>query len=536
MNGRQVAGTTAVVAVILVISKILGFGREAALAAVFGASGATDAYLVAMIIPTLIFGVVGTTITTVGIPLFAEYIHDPEKRRELSGLLWSTFHGILIFLGLAVLVSWPLAPWLVRVLAPGFEGEQVRLTVLLVRVLLPAVLFMGLAGWAQGVLNAHQRFTAPAAVGIPYNIIIIAAILLSGHWWGIEGVAAATLLAIATQFLIQLPTFRRLGLSYRPFFNWRHPGLARLLVLAGPVIIGVGANQFNVIIDRMLASGLAEGSISALNYAQKALNLPIGLFAFPLVMVLYPMLSRQNVVGDTGAFKETLARGLSVLGFLMIPMTVGLIVLRADFVRFLFQRGAFDEVDAAMTGTAVLFYSLGTLFIVWRDYLNRTFYAMQDTVTPTWTGVAAVAVNVGLNLALVRVMGIGGLALASSVAALVGFVLLLWRLRQRLGHIGGGRLAVETGKVCLAAGLMGLAVWWAQVLLAAGAWAPVGARIAGMLGGGALGDFVAVGVRLVGLICFGGAVYVGLCWVLRVRDLGFFVGLLGRVLRKVRGR
>ncbi|MEW6459381.1 MAG: lipid II flippase MurJ [Bacillota bacterium] len=176
---------------------------------------------------------------------------------------------MLLFLGLAVVVAWPLAPWLVRVLAPGFAGEQAELTALLVRVLLPAVVFMGLAGWAQGVLNAHQRFAAPAAVGIPYNLIIIAAILLSGRWWGIEGVAAATLVAIATQFLIQLPTFARLGLSYRPLFDLGHPGLRRMLLLAGPVIIGVGANQLNVIVDRMLASGLAEGSISALNYARR---------------------------------------------------------------------------------------------------------------------------------------------------------------------------------------------------------------------------------------------------------------------------
>ncbi|MDI6711216.1 MAG: murein biosynthesis integral membrane protein MurJ [Bacillota bacterium] len=528
MNGGRIAGAAAVVVVITVVSKVLGFGREAALAAVFGASGATDAYLVAMIIPALLFGVVGSTITTVGIPLFAEYIHDPRRRGELPGLLWSTFHGMLLFLGLAVVVAWPLAPWLVRVLAPGFAGEQAELTVLLVRVLLPAVVFMGLAGWAQGVLNAHQRFAAPAAVGIPYNVIIIAAVLAAGGWWGIEGVAVATLVAIATQFLIQLPTFARLGLPYRPFFDWRHPGLWRMLALAGPVIIGVGANQLNVIVDRMLASGLAEGSISALNYAQKALNLPVGLFAFPLVTVLYPSLSRHSVVGDAAAFRETLVRGLSVLGFLMIPMTVGLIVLRADFVRFLFQRGAFDEVDAAMTGTAVLFYSLGILFIVWRDYLNRAFYAMQDTATPTWTGVAAVAVNVGLNLALVRVMGLGGLALASSAAAFVGFALLLWRLRRRLGRLGGRRLALETGKVCLAAGLMGLAVARADGALAGGAGAALFAGLAGALGGGALGDFAATGARLVGLIAFGGAVYAALCLALRVRDLEFFYGLVRR--------
>ncbi len=535
LNGRRIAGAAAAVVVITVISKILGFGREAALAAVFGASGATDAYLVAMIIPSLLFGVVGATITTVGIPLFAEYIHDPARRRELAGLLWSTFHGIVVFLGLVVLVAWPLTPWLVRLMAPGFEGEQAQLTVLLVRVLLPAAVFMGLAGWAQGVLNAHQRFTAPAAVGIPYNVIIIAAILLSGRWWGIEGVAVATLLGIAAQFLIQLPTFRRLGLSYRPLFDLGHPGLRRMLLLAGPVIIGVGANQLNVIVDRMLASGLAEGSISALNYAQKALGLPVGLFALPLVTVLYSSLSRHNMAGDAAAFRETLARGLSVLGFLMIPMTVGLIVLRADFVRFLFQRGAFDDTDAAMTGTAVLFYSLGILFIVWRDYLNRTFYALQDTATPMWTGLAAVAVNIGLNLALVRVMGLGGLALASSAAALVGFGLILWRLRRRLGRIGGRRLAIETGKVCLAAGLMGLAVWRANEALAAGAWGLLAEQLVQALGGGALGDFAAAGARLVGLIAFGGLVYAVLCRLLRVREMALVWELGRSVLGRLAG-
>ncbi|AZK60223.1 murein biosynthesis integral membrane protein MurJ [Candidatus Desulforudis audaxviator] len=535
LNGRRIAGAAAAVVVITVISKILGFGREAALAAVFGASGATDAYLVAMIIPSLLFGVVGTTITTVGIPLFAEYIHDPARRRELAGLLWSTFHGIVVFLGLVVLVAWLLTPWLVRLMAPGFEGEQAQLTVLLVRVLLPAAVFMGLAGWAQGVLNAHQRFTAPAAMGIPYNVIIIAAILLSGRWWGIEGVAVATLLGIAAQFLIQLPTFRRLGLSYRPLFDLGHPGLRRMLLLAGPVIIGVGANQLNVIVDRMLASGLAEGSISALNYAQKALGLPVGLFALPLVTVLYSSLSRHNVVGDAAAFRETLARGLSVLGFLMIPMTVGLIVLRADFVRFLFQRGAFDDADAAMTGTAVLFYSLGILFIVWWDYLNRTFYALQDTATPMWTGLAAVAVNIGLNLALVRVMGLGGLALASSAAALVGFGLILWRLRRRLGRIGGRRLAIETGKVCLAAGLMGLAVWRANEALAAGAWGLLAEQLVQALGGGALGDFAAAGVKLIGLIAFGGLVYTVLCRLLRVREMALVWELGRSVLGRLAG-
>lgn len=374
-----------------ILSKVLGFGREAILAAAFGASAATDAYLVAKIIPALLFGLVGTSITTVGIPLFSEYIHRPEKRAELPLLIWTTFHGVTAALLAIASLGIPAAPWLVDILAPGFAPEQLDLAVTLVRVLLPMVVLMGMVGWAQGVLNAHQHFTAPALMGIPYNITMIGGIFLAAAYGGITEVAWATLLATLSQFLIQVPALHRRGITYLPVFCWRHPALRRMLRLAGPVLIGVGANQLNVIVDRMLASGLAEGSISALNYAQRILSLPQGLFALPLITVFYPILTERTTLQDAAGFRSGLSRGLGVLAFMLIPMMIGMMVLRQDLVQFIFQRGAFDTRDAWMTAVALLFYTSGLVFLMWREFLNRAFYALQDTFTPMWTGLAAVA-------------------------------------------------------------------------------------------------------------------------------------------------
>lgn len=175
------------------------------------------------------------------------------------------------------------APLLVKLLAPGFGEEQAALTAGLVWIILPSIVFMGLAGWAQGVPNTIHHFIVPTAVGIPYNIIMICGIFLSGALWGIEGVAWVTVAAVAGQFLTQLPVLRRFGVEYRREFDWRHPALVKMGRLLLPVLIGVGATQLNIVVDRILASGLAEWSISALNYAQRILAIPQGLLAAPLI-------------------------------------------------------------------------------------------------------------------------------------------------------------------------------------------------------------------------------------------------------------
>lgn len=499
-----------------VLSKLLGFAREATLASSFGASAATDAYLVAMVIPAILFGLVGNVITTVGIPLFSEHLHRPEKRRELAALVWGSFGAICGLLAIIALLGLAASPWLVRLLAPGFAPEQAELAARLVRILMPMVVIMGMVGWAQGVLNAHHHFTAPALMGVPYNLLMIGGISRAAAAGSIAGVAWATVLATASQLLIQVPALYRHGVLQGFRLYPGHPALKRMLVLSVPVLIGLGANQLNLIVDRMLASTLEEGSISALNYAQRLLSLPQGLLALPVITVLYPIFAQRATVEDMAGFRSGLVRGLNVLALVLIPVTVAAAVLREEVVRFVFQRGAFDERDAAMTATALLWYAPGLLFLMWRELLNRAFYALQDTRTPMWTGLAAVAANIALNLLLVRPLGLAGLALATSLSAALACALLLFALRRRAGYGLGGEVLAASWRMALAASLVGALLW----------------RLGAACGGAAPAGFLGQGLRLLTLGAVGGAAYLLCCRLLKVGELDFMLALARESTRR----
>jgi len=525
VNGKMIARATVIVMIGAILSKLLGFGREVALAAVFGAKAATDAYLVAMIVPAVFFGIVGSAITTVGIPVYSEYLHQPEKKEEFLSLIWSSLHIMTLVLAIFVLMGLPLAPWLVKILAPGFSPGQAAITTELAKIMLPMIILMGMAGWAQGVLNSCQHFTVPALMGVPYNIVMIGGILLAGIFAGIKGVAWATILATATQFFIQVPALYRQGFSYKLELNWRHPALRKMFFLIGPVAIGLGANQLNVIVDRLMASGLVEGSISALGFAQRVLSFVQGLFAIPLITVLYPFLTERKALNDPVGFQKVLDRGLTHLAFIVLPLSIGLIVMRFDIIQFIFERGAFDRHGTQMTAIALLFYGLGIVFLVWRDLMDRAFYALQDTVTPMWTGLAAVVVNVVLNLLLVRYFAHGGLALASSIAAGVACLLLFLTLHSRFGYRGSRALFSEIARITAAALFMGAVVWWLGLHIQS----PSLFNMGGWLGSG--GGIFSKGIMLRGLrmgflVVCGGLVYVISCWLLKVKELGLILELL----------
>lgn len=530
---QRAAQAAGIIVILTIVSKVLGFLREASLASVFGAGTATDAYLVATIVPSMVFGIVGTAITTVGIPVFTEYRQD-GKKGELPQLVWSSFHGLILILLSLTALGLLLAPWITRLLAPGFDSQRLGLATGLSRILLVMVVFMGLSGWAGALLNSHQRFAANAAIGLPYNLIMISAIILAGRHWGIAGVAWATVLATASQFLIQVPSIWQLRLPYRPAANFRHPGVIKMLSLAGPVLIGVGASQLNTIVDRMLASGLMVGSISALNYALRLMGLPQGLLGTPIVTVLYPRLAEKGTAGDYEGFRDLLARGLGILAFLMIPLAAGLVVLRQDIVSLAFQRGAFDATDTAMTAFALLFYSLGLPFILFRDYLARACYALQDAVTPMWTGLLTVGMNIVFNLILVRYLAHGGLALATSLANLCGAAAVLIILRARLGGIGGAKLAGSLARILVAAAIMSGVVWGLDAGgLHGTGWPLLAPLLTSAPGAGGVAVFATVLIRLLLLVLVGGVVYSIAAYFLRSPEMDYCLELLWQALDRI---
>jgi len=297
--------------------------------------------------------------------------------------------------------------------------------------------------------------------------------------------------------------------------------------LSVPVVIGVSCNQVNTLVDRILASGLEPGSISALTYAQRVVQLPYGLLATPIIMVLYPSLANYASSGDWAGLRRALNRGFTSLALLFVPVTVGMLILRVELIRFLFERGAFDATDTARTSMAFLFYGAGLLFIVWRDYLTRVCYAMNDSATPTWTAVVSTLVNIALNLLLVRRFGIAGLAGATTVAALVASLLLYLRIRTRLQAMDDCRLLWELAKITAASAMMGLLL--------------VAVRHSDPLhlfsldpGGGTMGQFIRLGTGIVLSGLLGAALYAIATMAMRVQDIRYVYGFAQSLFKHIR--
>jgi putative peptidoglycan lipid II flippase len=488
-----------------VVSKVLGFGREAALAAGFGASAAMDAYLVAQVVPMMLLGLVGAALTTAAIPVFTAY-GTAEKKGELSCVIWSVFHAVLLVLSALTLMGIFVSPLIIRLVAPGFSPAQAELAAGLSRIIMPTMLILGLSGWATAVLQARKSFFAPAIIGIPSNICLIIFALWAARHGGIYTLAWLTVLATSTQLLVQVPALLKQEFRYQPVLNLAHPAVRRIAVLMTPAILGVAIGQINTVVDRILASGLAEGSITALNYANRVAMLPIGFLITPILTVFYPSLAARWTAGERERFRELVEEGLTICLLLLVPVTVGLVLLRIDIVRFIFERGAFDARATQATAVAALCYGLGLLPIAWRDHLSRAFYALQDTTTPMLTGFVSITANVVLNLILVRYLAHAGLALATALANSLGCLLLLFLLRRRLGGLGGKKLAGSALQILVGSLVMAVVVTFLQRLFP---WpAPGYVRVASVLPlPPGLVIFVAQALRLILFIGAGALTY-----------------------------
>ncbi|SHJ68621.1 murein biosynthesis integral membrane protein MurJ [Desulfofundulus thermosubterraneus] len=513
-RSNNIARATAVIAVFTLLSKILGFVREMALAYVFGASAATDAYLVAYTVPNVIFAVLGGALTVTAVPLFASYA--TAGKRDEAWRLFAVFSTLLSAVLLAVVLAGvPLARQIVWLVAPGLPEGTARLAAVLLAVMLPGVLFLSLANLFYGLLNANHIFGPPALGPVVTNVFIIASIL-AGLRFGIAAVAVGTLLGNIAAMVLQLPYLRRAGFPFRPALEFHHPGLKQAFGLMFPVMIGTGIGQVYLIIDRVLASGLPEGSISALNYASKLILLPQGVIVMALGTAIFPALSNKAASGDDTGFSLTLLRAVKTVLLVALPAGVGLAALREPVVRLLFARGAFDERDAAMTVFALLCFSFGLAGQCLGPVLTRGFYALQDTATPVKVGVCTVGLNLVFSLLLIRPLAHGGLALANSLAATFNVVVLFYLLARKVPGFGVKKALFFAAGTAVAS------------LLAGGAAAFVDGYLAGVLAGGT----AVLALRLVMDALAGLLVFAGVCRFLRLDEYLYLEGILRRAFQR----
>lgn len=455
----KVAKAAAGLMIATLFSKMLGFGRELALATAYGASSYSDAFLVSLNIPTVIFSVIGTSLGTAFIPLYWE-IH---KSKGEDGALTFTNNVLNVVVSICILFSVLgiiFAETLVKIFAFGFEPETFKTAVFYTRIMLSGLGFLGMNYMMSAFLQVKENFVIPGLMAIPYNIILIATILISAKI-NPDLLAVGALIGLSSQVLFQLPFALKNGFRFKFTYNLKDEYLKKMIWLVLPVLAGVAVNQVNAIVDKSLASTLVEGSISALNYGNRLIQFVLGLFIVSISTVIYPLLAKLSNEKDTEKFNNTIATSINTVILLVIPVTVGAIVLSTPIVKLLFERGAFDPKATQMTVSALICYSIGILGFGLRDILGKVFYSLQDTRTPMTNGAMCMVLNIAMNITFIKVFNFGhsGLALATSISSIICILLLLANLYKKIGDFGIKRILITFTKVLLISILMGVIVY-----------------------------------------------------------------------------
>jgi putative peptidoglycan lipid II flippase len=488
---RQITRAAGVVMVGFVLSNAISLVQRILVSRAFGTGAEIDAFYAALRLPDLLFNLVaGGALASAFVPLVTAYV----ARGDTSGawrLASRLANLVALTLGAFSLIAWVAAPWIVaRVLAPGFDAEQTRVAVELLRVMLLTPTVFGVSGLLMGTLNAHGHFLLPALAPPLYWIGWVVGVLAFAPKYGIHGLAWGVVLGAGLHLSVQLPAVLRRGARYTPGLGWRDADVRRVGGLMAPRLLGVAAVQVNFLVNTILASGQPEGSLTALNLAFGVMMMPQVVIAQAIAIAALPTFSAQAARGDVPALRASLTSALRSVFFLSLPASVGLIVLRRPLVALLFQRGAFVAHSTELVAWALLFYAAGLVGHALVEILSRAFYALQDTRTPVVVGVSAMGLNVALSLTLAasfRSAGLpphGGLALANSVATGLECVVLVLLIRRRVGGLELRRARRGLIATLLASALMGavLVAWLAytaplSVAVVAGAGVVLGLAV-----------------------------------------------------------
>ena len=464
----RVARATGVIGGATLLSRIFGYARDMIMAAFLGAGLVSDAFFVAFTIPNLLRRLFAEGALTVSfIPVFTDYL-EKQGRVEAFALARSALRLMSVILLAVTLAGILFSPLIVHIIGWGWVAEQpdkVAAAVTLTRLMFPYVLLVCLVALCMGILNALGHFAAPALSPVLLNAAMIAALVglslvsddsllrAKGLAWGV--VAGGVM-----QLALQLPYLVKAGLRFWERAPLFHPGLGKIAWLMLPAVFGAAVYQVNIIVGRVLATLLPEGSVSSLYYADRLIQFPLGVFAVSTAMAVLPSFSRQAANGNHEAIADTLGYSLRLTFFITLPAMTGLIVLRQPIVALLFERGHFDAAAVSMTARALLFYALGLWAAAAGRIVISVFFALSDTRTPVRIAAMAALTNIVFSLALMGPLAHGGLALATSLAAALNFGLLMQALRTRLESLRLRPLCVSVTKSAVCSGLMGLMVWY----------------------------------------------------------------------------
>ncbi|MGY6567324.1 MAG: murein biosynthesis integral membrane protein MurJ [Halomonadaceae bacterium] len=470
-----------VVGVMTMVSRVMGLVRDVVVATLFGAGNGADAFFVAFKIPNFMRRLFAEgAFNQAFVPVLSEYATRGSKR-EVRELLDAVAGSLTAVLALITALAMLAAPWLVWVFAPGFgrDPAKLALTADMLRLTFPYLLLVSLTAFAGSVLNTWNRFAVPAFTPVLLNLSLIGAAVLLTPLMSEPAMALAwgVLIAGFAQLAFQVPFLARLGLMPRPWPNFAHSGVKRILILMAPALFGVSVSQINLLLDTVLASLLTPGSVSWLYYSDRLVELPLGVFGIAIGTVILPALSKRHAEQSGEHFAAMLDWAVRAVLLLGLPAALALAILAEPLLISLFHYGAMTEHDIVMAAMSLRAYAFGLVAFMLIKVLAPGFFARQNTKTPVKVGIIAMVANMVFNLILIWPLAHAGLALATALSAFLNAGLLGWLLHKQgvlVFQSGWGRYAVQLvgGCVVMSVGLAWLAPEWQQWL----EWG-VGARV-----------------------------------------------------------
>ena len=526
---RSVVGRAALIILVATLaSRLFGLIRDIATAGFFGSNASTDAFFLAYKVPYLLVLMVGGALTATFVPILTSRIVTGRKKEawELSVNL-----GNLIFLALVgvMVVIIILAPQVVYIVG-GFgvkKPEVIHKATLFLRILMVGFIFDSMAGLFAAMLNSLKRFALAAfapAIGTLATVVVLVALAKP---LSVTALAIGSVVGSITGCLLMLPGLRDQRIRYTPRINWRDPVVREVGGMVWPVLLGSSVGKISVFSDQIMASLLIGGSISSLNYGDKLFQLPLALFVAGITVPIFPLLSEQVAAKQPERVKATINFSMRLMGFLMIPATVGIIVLRGPLIAAIYQHGAFHHSDTVKVGWVLLCECLGLYTYAGRDTLTRVFYSYHDTRTPVKISAAAVFLNIGISYVFMRTIqtfspanAVAGLTLGTSVALTVNFFVLAHLLRRKLGQVGFGAIVKSLARVIAISLVMGGVLWGVDYVLAR----QLPAEVVGFV------------VRVIVGLVVGVGSFALFAWLVKLPELGEIGDMMRSVVRRFRGQ
>jgi len=444
MSFQNIRNSFFLLSFVTIVCRIFGLIRELLTAKFFGTSAIYDTFLIAFMIPNFFRGLLAEgALSTAFIPVLSEMIakgHKKEEILQVSGAVFTFFLISTTFLYILVLLA--------GTILLHFFNLPIKVSeiIILLRFTFPYLIFVSLAAWAMGVLNVRYRFVLPGLNPIVLDFWWIIGLFFFTRFFGdsldhrIFGLIIGVLIGGASQFLFQLPLVLTVHGPIVLNTRWKHPAIIKMLKLFTPVIIGMSVGPINLLVDYSFARCLEAGSVSALWYATRIYQLPLGIFTISLATVLLPHLSGDIAKKNFDMVKENIHKGIEQTIFFLIPSAISISIFRKEIVELLFKRGAFTDYSVSITAYPLMFFNIGLVFYGAAIIITRAFYAHHDTTTPVKIGLISIAINVVLDFILMQFMGHGGIALSTSLVGMGNFLLLSWLFKRKFHLIEQTRI------------------------------------------------------------------------------------------------